>query len=91
MGTYAEARARIMPLELTDSLNPSFNNNYDFQDMFYRHGLVNNFDFNVTGGTQATNYRIGLGYYNEKGIVTANSYSRYTFNANIRNRFSKKY
>lgn len=89
-GPYSEARGRVMPLELTDSLNPSFNNNYDFQDMFYRQGIVSNYDFNVTGGTQATNYRIGFGYYDEKGIVTANGFKRYTFNSNIRNRFSSK-
>ena len=89
-GPYAEARGRIMPLELTDSLNPSFNNNYDFQGMFYRQGIVNNYDFNVTGGTRETNYRVGLGYYDEKGIVTATGFKRYTFNANIRNRFSSK-
>lgn len=89
-GPYGEARARVMPLELTDSLNPAFNNNYDFQGMFYRQGIVQNYDFNVTGGTQATNYRIGLGYYDEKGIVTATGYKRYTLNANIRNTFSKK-
>ncbi len=89
-GPYSEARARVMPLELTDSLNPAFNNNYDYQGMFYRRGIVNNYDFNVTGGSNVTNYRIGLGYYDEKGIVTANGFKRYTFNANIRNRFSKK-
>ncbi len=89
-GPYSEARGRIMPLELTDSLNPAFNNNYDFQGMFYRRGIVNSYDFNVSGGTRTTNYRIGLGYYDEEGIVTANGYKRYTFSANIRNRFSSK-
>ena len=89
-GPYGEARARVMPLELTDSLNPAFNNNYDFQGMFYRRGIVSNTDFNVTGGTKNTNYRIGLGYYDEKGIVTGTDYKRYTFNANIRNNFSPK-
>ena len=89
-GPYSEARARLMPLELTDSLNPAFNNDYDFQGMFYRQGSVQDYDFGVTGGTQSTNYRLGLGYYNEKGVVIANGYKRYTFNANVRNKFSSR-
>ena len=89
-GPYGEARARLMPLELTDSLNPAFNNDYDFQGMFYRPGTVQNYDFNVSGGTKATNYRIGLGFYDEKGIVTATGYKRYSLNFNIRNKFSKR-
>lgn len=70
-------------IALTDSLNPAFNNNVDYQDLFYRTGIVHNYDVALSGGTEEINYRLGLGYYDEKGIVRAHGYQRYSMNFNL--------
>lgn len=51
--TYAQQAN--LPYMLTDSLNPAFNGNTNFQDMFYQRGLVNNADLSVSGGGGSSN------------------------------------
>lgn len=71
------------PIMLTDSLNPFFNNNVNYQDLFYQSGMTQNYDFGVSGGTENTNYRLSLAYYNEEGIVTATGFERISANMNF--------
>lgn len=68
---------------LTDSLNPAFNNNADYQGMFYQTGKVQDYNISLTGGTDELNYRLGVGYYGEKGIVKATGFDRYSMNLNV--------
>ncbi|MGL5682959.1 MAG: SusC/RagA family TonB-linked outer membrane protein [Marinifilaceae bacterium] len=81
--THADGSAGDAIMALTDSLNPAFNNNIDYQGLFYRTGHVQNYDVALSGGTESANYRLSLGYYNEKGIIVANGYNRYTMNLNM--------
>ncbi len=87
---YSNMASQI-PIMLTDSLNPAFNNNNDYQGMFYEPGNVATYDFNVTGGTEASNYRIGLGYYSEDGIVKATGFDRFSINMNLSTKMSKNF
>lgn len=80
--TYTRMKNEI-PIMLTDSLNPFFNNNENYQDLFYQGGMTQNYDFGVSGGTESTNYRLSLAYYNEEGIVTATGFERITANMNF--------
>ncbi|MGV8829359.1 MAG: SusC/RagA family TonB-linked outer membrane protein [Breznakibacter sp.] len=84
-------KAFNIPIMLTDSLNPAFNNNIDYQGMFYQPGKVQSYDFNVTGGTETTNYRIGVGYFSEEGIVKATGFDRYSININLNNKYGNKF
>jgi len=88
-GNDAQIRNNI-PLMLTDSLNPAFNNNNDYQNLFYQAGAVHNYDISASGGTDAVNYRIGAGLYDEKGVVINTGYKRYSLNSNVGIIFSKK-
>lgn len=81
--THSDDAAGKAIMMLTDSLNPAFNNNTDYQDLFYRTGKVQIYDIALSGGTEEAFYRLSLGYYNEKGIVIANSYNRYSMNLNL--------
>lgn len=72
-----------LPLILTDTLNPAFNNANDYRGGIYRTGVVDNYDLSVTGGTEVLNYRYGLNYYNEDGIMKKSGLKRYSFNSNI--------
>lgn len=78
------------PLMLTDSLNPAFNNNTDWFGLLYRPGLVQNYDLSAAGGTDYSNYRISLGYYDEKGTLRGTGFKRYSINANYNTRFGEK-
>lgn len=86
--SYKDMATQI-PILLTDSLNPAFNNNNDYQGMFYQPGQVQSHDFNMTGGTENANYRIGLGYFSETGIVKATGFDRYTFSLNLSTKVGK--
>lgn len=72
-----------VPILLTDSLNPLFNNNMDYQGLFYQTGIVQNYGVSITGGMEELNYRLGLGYYDEKGIVIQTGFKRYSLNLNV--------
>ncbi|MEO6069828.1 MAG: SusC/RagA family TonB-linked outer membrane protein, partial [Chitinophagaceae bacterium] len=72
-----------LPMILTDSLNPAFNNATDWQKLFYQTGLLKNFDLSATGGSQTANYRIALGYYDEQGIIKNYGFTRYSFNSTV--------
>jgi len=72
-----------IPMILTDSLNPVFNNANDYRGGMYQNGIVDNYDLSVTGGTDAINYRYGLNYYNEDGILKKSGFKRYSFNTSV--------
>ncbi len=69
--SYADIAGNYIPAALTDSLNPAFNNDVDWQAMMIRdNALVNNQDLSVAGAFDGrNNYRIGLNHYNEQGAV----------------------
>ena len=67
-----------LPMMLTDSLNPAFNNATDWQGMFYKTGILNNYDLAVAGATDAIHYRLSLGHYKEDGIVKNTGFKRYS-------------
>lgn len=68
---------------LTDSLNTSYNNATDWQDLFYTSGNIDNVDGSISGGTDIVNYRLSLGYYNEDGIVRNTGFKRYSLRGNF--------
>jgi iron complex outermembrane receptor protein len=78
-----------LPSVLTDKYNPAFNNAYDFQDLFYKTGLTQNYDVNIEGGSETSSYRVGAGYYNEDGVLAGFGFSRFSVNSSLINDLSK--
>jgi len=72
-----------LPQLLTDQFNPSFNNATDWQGLFYRTGSVNNIDATVSAATDNVNYRVSANYYDEKGIIEAFGFRRYSMRGNF--------
>lgn len=72
-----------LPMMLTDSLNPDFNNATDWQSYFYQNGKINNYDLSMSGATDAINYRLSLGHYREDGIVKNTGFKRYSMMGSI--------
>lgn len=75
-----DQRMSGMPIQMTDSLNPFFNNSTDWQSMYFRTGRIQNYDASIQAGNEMGNYRIGGGYYSEDGIVINTGFKRYTAN-----------
>src|SRR5687768_12473726 len=54
---------RGLPMLITDSLNPAFNGNTDWQDMFYQSGNVKSADLSLSGASEGgTTYRFSTNY-----------------------------
>jgi len=73
----------LFPPVLTNYNNPYYNNAYDYQSMFYQPGFNQQYNLALRGGTISNSYRVGLGYYNEKGILKGTNFNRFTLNANL--------
>lgn len=62
---------------LSDSLNPYWNNNTDWQGRFYgvTHNQTHNLSF--SGGSNEFSYKVNGNYYTEEGIVKNTDFNRY--------------
>lgn len=54
---------------LTDSLNPSFNNNTDWQGLFLQKANINNVNASVGATMEKYTYRLSLQRYYEEGVM----------------------
>jgi TonB-linked SusC/RagA family outer membrane protein len=63
---------------LTDSLNPAFNNNTDWQGLFLKNAIIKNVDINIAGATETFAYRISLNRFEEEGILRGYKLTRST-------------
>lgn len=79
-----------LPLMLTDSLNPSFNNATNWQGLFYRKAYLHNVDLSIAGATDALNYRFSLNDFDEDGVLYGTGFKRYSFRTNIEYQITKK-
>ena len=64
--------------------------NQDWYDLVHRNGVTSQYDLSANGGNEKTKFYLSLGYYDQKGIVRPDFYSRYTAQANISNQVSDK-
>lgn len=85
-----EVEGYMLPAVLTDKFNPAFNNAYDYQKLFYQKGITRQVDLSMDGGNEKNAFRVGLGYYDEKGILIGFGFKRFTLNASLTTDISKK-
>ncbi|WP_426325007.1 SusC/RagA family TonB-linked outer membrane protein [Pedobacter sp. R-06] len=76
---------------LADSLNAFYNNSTDWQSIFYRSTYNQQHNVNASGGDDSFNYKINLGYYDEKGIQENTGFTRYSLSMNTRYKPSPKF
>jgi TonB-dependent starch-binding outer membrane protein SusC len=55
----------------------------DWQDLFYKTGLVTDHSLSLLGGSETGNYSLGFGYYLNKGVVPTQDYKRYSLRGSI--------
>lgn len=70
-------------LFLQDSLNSFYNNATNFFPMYYETGKTTNANIQAYGGSERMNYGIGLGYYDESGILIGTGFNRIDLNSNM--------
>ena len=66
-----------------DSLNPFYNNATNFFPMYYETAKIMNANIQAYGGSERMMYGLGLGYYDEGGILKGTGYKRVDLNANL--------
>ena len=55
----------------------------DWQDLFYRTGLVRNHELSVVGGTMKGSYRFGVSYYKDEAVVPTQDYDRISLSGSL--------
>lgn len=66
-------------------LDPNFNGNgvdTDWQDELFQTGLMTNYDFNASGGSDKGRFSFGFSAFDQDGIYIDTNFKRYTFNIN---------
>lgn len=66
------------------------NTGTNWVDEITRLGVVQNYGINVSSGNEKTKYFISLGYYNNKGIIKNNDYSKYMSQVNVDQKIGSK-
>ena len=66
-----------------NSLDESDDNNYDWQDSYYKTGVATSHDISVAGGTNGGSYSFGVGYYHDESVVPTEGYDRVSIRGNF--------
>ena len=55
----------------------------DWQDLFYRTGVVRNHELSVVGGTMKGSYRFGVAYYKDEAVVPTQDFDRISLSGSL--------
>lgn len=74
----------------------SYNNldavpNTDWQDLVFQNAPMQNYHLSVAGSSPKSQYYVGLGYFNQQGIIEKSNYERFTFQLNNIYNLSKNF
>src|SRR5690606_114343 len=64
-----------------NTLDESDDTNTDWQDLFYKNGMVNSHDLSINGGAEKGNYNFGAGYFRDEGVIPLQNFTRYNLRA----------
>ena len=65
--------------------------NTDWQDLFYKTGLVSDHNISVSGGSETGTYNFGLGYYLNQGVIPTQQYKRYSLRGSLDQQVGKHF
>lgn len=69
--------------QFTNSTMEEDNIDVDWQDEYFRTGMVTSHDIGLTGGTTKGNYAFGAGYYHEEAVVPLQDFSRFSLRGSV--------
>lgn len=73
----------------TNGVDEADDVNTDWQDLFYRTGILNSHDIGVTGGSPQSSYSLGAGIYQNQGLIPTQRYTRYSLRASLDQQINK--
>jgi len=83
-----QTNAGQAPVSLND---PRLQSNTDWQDEVYRTASLQNYQLNVSGGTEKTRYYVAGGYFNQQGISQNSGFDRFNFKVNLEQTVSERF
>ena len=69
--------------QYTNGVDESDDVNTNWQDLFYKDGMVTSHDIGVMGGTAKGNYSFGAGYYRDEAVLPGQNYSRFSIRGTL--------
>lgn len=66
------------------------NNSTNWQDVFFRQGILNTHELTASGGSNDTRFFTSLSYYDQQGIALRSDLKRFTYRINLENKISDK-
>jgi len=69
--------------QYTNGVDEADNINTNWQDLFYKTGMVTSHDLGVTGGTAAGHYNFGAGYYKDEAVIPGQNYNRFSMRGTL--------
>ena len=77
------------PLTALESANLAAGVDTDWQDLLYQQGYNTSHQLGLQGGVENTQYSLGLGYFNETGIITNQNFDRMSIRATLDQKLGK--
>ena len=77
------AKLRAARGQYTNGPDESDDVNTDWQDLFYKTGMVTDQNVSLSGGTELSSYNFGIGYYQNQGVVPTQQYTRYSLRGSL--------
>ena len=69
--------------QYTNGQDESNELNTDWQDLFYKTGLVTDHNLSLSGGSENGSYNFGMGYYLNQGVIPTQQYKRYSLRGSL--------
>jgi TonB-linked SusC/RagA family outer membrane protein len=76
-------KLRTTAAQYTNGQDEDNNINTDWQDIFYQTGIVTDHNISMNGGSEASNYNFGGGYYLNQGVIPTQQYKRYSLRGSL--------
>lgn len=75
--------------QYTNGVDESNDQDVNWQDLFYRTGIVTNHDLGVSGGTASGNYNFSVGYYKDQAVIPGQDYTRFSMRGTLDQKVGK--
>ncbi len=82
---------RAMAGQYSNGQDESNDLNTDWQDLFYKTGLVTDHNISLSGGSETSSYNFGGGYYLNQGVLPTQQYKRYSLRGSLDQQIGKNF
>ena len=80
---FADSKVAVLGGDPAVAAGIAANRNTDYQSLILRQGVQQSHSIGIQGGTEKTQFYISAGYFQDKGIVPGQDYTRYSLRANV--------